>query len=48
MTVRKKIALPTRLEGEQPAGFRIGPNGEEVMSQAKCLSWKFLNRMNHL
>ena len=37
MTVRKKIMAPARLEGEQPAGFRIGANGEvEVMTEAEA------------
>jgi hypothetical protein len=37
MTVRKKIMVPERLEGEQPPGFRIGLNGEvEVMTEAEA------------
>jgi hypothetical protein len=34
---RKKIIATARLEGEQPAGVRIGPNGElEVMTEAEA------------
>jgi hypothetical protein len=37
MTAKKKMMPQTWLEGEQPAGFRIGPNGEvELMTQAEA------------
>jgi hypothetical protein len=36
MTARKKIMPETWLEREQPAGFRIGPNGEvDVLTEAE-------------
>lgn len=39
MTVKKLKMPPNWREGEQPAGFRIGPNGEvEMMTEAETLA----------